>query len=116
VLLVVIDRMIYRIGLPLLRWRCPSCLRTFTDYPFFAMPAKHYALPEIQRFVRKHVHNGGTSYRKGVTELSMPLFYADSSLAAPESGDEESACESVPALSHTTLYRWMIFLSVKPAP
>jgi hypothetical protein len=114
-LLVVIDRMIYRVGLLLLRWRCPSCLCTFTDYPSFVMPAKHYALPEIQRFVGKHVQNGGTGYRKGVTELSMPLFYADSNLAGPESGDEETGCESVPALSHTTLYRWIIFSSVKPA-
>jgi len=76
------------IGL-LVRWKCPGCDRTFTDYPEFAVPYKRYTLPMIKAYCRHYVENVEISYRALINE--MPVQYPDS--------QKES--------SHSTIHRWI---------
>jgi hypothetical protein len=105
ILLVVSHGSIHRVRLYVLRWRCPLCGRTFTDYPAFALQAKRYTLPDIRRLVQDRLGATPASYRRSVTELALPLFYSDlDPVVSITTGKDD---EAVPALAHTTLFRWV---------
>jgi hypothetical protein len=112
---VIIERLAYRVDVRLIRWRCPLCRKTFTDYPPFMLPYKHYALPDMRARAMRYVTNDSMSYRKGVTESSLPIFHADASVAGVGSSEAEKESEATPVLAHTTLYRWVTTLG-KNAP
>ena len=107
---VIIERLAYRIEVRLIRWRCPLCRRTFTDYPPFMLPYKHYALPDMQARAARYVTNDDMSYRRGVRESTLPIFHADAPVAGVDSSEEEKDFEATPVLAHTTLYRWVTTL------
>ncbi len=50
----------------LVRFKCPNCGKTFTYYPDFAIPYKHYVLPVIAKFSAAYVESDQTSYKKAV--------------------------------------------------
>jgi hypothetical protein len=80
----------------LLRWKCPGCNRTATDYPDFALPYKRYTLPTIQAFSQAYVENPSLTYR-GLVD-NCPLLYETKSGAEP--GLE-------PMMEHSTIHRWI---------
>jgi hypothetical protein len=95
--LVIDDRYVRKVEGILARWRCPFCRRTFTEYPPFALPFKHYAVPQIAPRALDYVQEDGISYRKAVLQRFMPIFH----FATGRQADWE------PVLAHTTLYRWV---------
>lgn len=109
-LFVIIGRMVYKRKMSLLRWRCPFCNCTFTDYPFFAIPNKHYTLLQMRDYVYRYISGGQASYRQGVMASDRPLFHADAQVATAESSEQEKENEAVPAMAHSTLHRWITTL------
>ena len=110
--LVVVADLVYRVASVITRWRCGRCRRTFTWYPPFAAPHKRYVLAEMLERCRAYVERDGQSYRKGVQEGGRPLFHEQprAEQITAESTEEDKASERVPALAHTTLYRWVSLL------
>lgn len=41
----------------LVRWKCPICDRTFTEYPAFALPYKRYVLMDIEVLCEDYLKN-----------------------------------------------------------
>ncbi len=100
--LVINGRYIHAVGGLLARWRCPFCRRTFTEYPAFALPYKRYAVSQIAPRALQYVENDGISYRKGVLQSYLPIFYWIN-----PSGDAASYGTGESVLAHTTLYHWV---------
>jgi hypothetical protein len=77
--------------------------------PPFAAPHKRYVLAEMVERCRAYVESEERSYREGVQERGRPVFYEQpqGQQTTADSTEEEKANERVPALAHTTLYRWV---------
>jgi hypothetical protein len=107
--LVVVRDLVYTILSVITRWKCRECQRTFTWYPAFAVPHKRYVLPVILERCRAYAERDEQSYRKGVQERGRPVFHEQpqGEQITADSTEEEKASERVPALAHTTLYRWV---------
>ena len=106
-LFIVVGRMIHRIKVSLIRWRCPACGCTFTDYPPFTIPYKRYSFSQMRERARRYVLDKRTSYRKGVTTSALPLFHANGCIACAETSEREKQSEEVHTMAHSTLYRWI---------
>jgi hypothetical protein len=107
--LVVVRELVYTVLSLITRWKCRECQRTFTWYPAFAVPHKRYVLGVILDRCQACVERDEQSYRKGVQERGMPVFHEQPQAQQITAGstEEEKASERVPALAHTTLYRWV---------
>ena len=115
-LLVIAARLVYEVVVPLVRFRCSKCRRTFTRYPPFILPHKRYALPEMCSFVRRYLEDGCLSYRRGVTESRLPIFHTDPGMAGSGSSERVKKREITRILSHTTLFRWITSLGTTLPP
>ncbi len=96
----VIDEQVVIVIISLLvRWKCPGCNVTMTDYPGFALPYKRYTLPTILTFCGHYVENHDATYRGIVNEY--PLEYQPGS---------DSEMESPAMMEHSTIHRWITTL------
>jgi len=93
ILLLVALSIVERVKTYLTRWKCTSCLRTFTLYPDFALPHKRYALPFIQECCTSYVADKSRTYAQCVAEGGLPRMYEDA-----DSGKQ---------LWPSTLWRWV---------
>jgi hypothetical protein len=79
----------------LVRFRCTGCGKTFTQYPNFAMPHKHYTRQSIEHFSAAYVKNDQKTYKTAVmTDDGMPSYQ-----------------DNRQALSASTIYRWITALA-----
>ncbi len=85
----IVEQMIRKVSGLLIRWKCPDCGKTFTDYPGFALPFKRYILSVVMEYSSQYTENDQTSYRKVIQSSSA--------------GYPDSECQ----LEHSTIYRWM---------
>lgn len=99
--LVILDRVVETVDCLLVRWRCPSCRRTFTEYPRFALPHKHYVLPQMADRALRYVEDDGTSYRKGVLDCHLPVFHPEHRWSSVKRN------RSPEVMSHSSLYHWV---------
>jgi hypothetical protein len=93
------------------RWRCPSCQRTFTEYPPFVIPYKRYTLPQMMHRAHVYVTNSTVSYRRGASDSGRPLFHEvkprpDKSPAH----EEDQGCLCLGIMAHTSLFHWVTLL------
>jgi len=86
---VVVDQIVHTVFGLLVRWKCPACGKTFTQYPDFALPYKRYTLPTILDFSSRYTESPTMTYRK--TVRSAQLGYK---------GSERQ-------LEHSTVHRWL---------
>ena len=98
--LVFVEEVIRRVRSYLTRWKCPLCQRTFTLYPGFALPFKHYVLPFILARCAAYVADVVRTYREGVKEAGSPISHEDA-----DGGAE---------LRPSTLWRWVTRLGRFP--
>jgi len=77
------------IGL-IIRWKCPGCNITFTQYPWFAVPYKRYTLPTIIDLCWQYLENALLTYRK-LVEQWCPV---------------EHECADM-FLQYSTIHRWI---------
>ncbi len=88
---IVDDMVKITLGL-LIRWKCVGCGKTFTGYPYFAVPYKRYTLPTIKKYSGLYTEDHQASYRKVI--LKNIIGYP---------GSEQQ-------FSHSSIYRWITSL------
>jgi hypothetical protein len=64
--LIIIEMLIKAAYCSLVRFGCPGCGKTFTHYPDFAIPHKHYTRQTIEGFSRAYVQDDQKSYEDAV--------------------------------------------------
>ena len=97
--LIIIEMLIKAAYCSLVRFRCPGCGKTFTDYPDFAIPHKHYTRLSITGFSASYVESENMTYQQAVmVDNSAP-------------GYPESDSTDAPTLAPTTIHRWITTLS-----
>jgi len=82
----------------LVRFKCSICNSTFTDYPSFAIPHKHYVIDDIERLSQIYTQKQSATYRNTVNHENMPIGYH----SEDNTIDERQ-------LSHSSLWRWISF-------
>jgi hypothetical protein len=93
--LIIIEMLIKAAYCSLVRFKCPGCGKTFTDYPDFAIPHKHYTRPSITGFCARYLDADDMTYQQAVM--------VDNSAA----GYPESDSTDAPTLAPTSLHRWI---------
>jgi hypothetical protein len=81
--LIIIEMLIKAAYCSLVRFGCPGCGKTFTHYPDFAIPHKHYTQPSITGFSARYADSDDMTYQKCVmVDGSVPGYpQADATLA-----------------------------------
>ena len=92
--LILVDMVIRAVCCALVRFRCPGCNKTFTHYPDFAIPHKHYTRQTIMRFAGAYVESDGMTY-----EWALMV---DGSVPAYQDGRRSMAA--------STIHRWIATL------
>ena len=96
--LIIIEMLIKAAYCSLVRFKCPGCNKTFTDYPDFAIPHKHYTRPSITGFSASYLESDDMTYQQAVmVDNSAPGY--------PQSDSTEA-----PTLAPTTIHRWITTL------
>lgn len=86
----------------LVRWCCPNCNRTFTDYPPFALPYKRFVKSTILRACGDYVGQTTSTYRSVALQDSVRI------------DERGSDGRNVTSFSHSTLWRWLTWLAAMP--
>ena len=93
--LFIIEMLIKAAYCSLLRFKCPGCGKTFTHYPDFAIPQKHYTRPTITGFSARYLNSEDITYRQALmVDDSVPGYPQNDATLAP-----------------TTIHRWITTLS-----
>jgi hypothetical protein len=96
--LIIIEMLIKAANCSLVRFKCPGCGKTFTHYPDFAIPHKHYTRPSITGFSASYVESENMTYQQAVMVDNSAVGY-------PESDSTDT-----PTLAPTTIHRWITTL------
>jgi transposase-like protein len=99
---VIVDRMVRAVASALTRWKCPACGKTFTLYPDFAVPHKHYVCQVVCRLSERYVADDDLSYRTGV-QINGRAAYYDAGAGGSQVLDDR-------VLWPSTLHRWIGWL------
>jgi transposase-like protein len=82
--LIIVEMLINAAFCTLIRFRCPGCGKTFTDYPDFAIPHKHYTQPTIMRFAGTYLQSDDITYQQAVMfDHSAPGYHQNDATLAP---------------------------------
>jgi len=82
--LIIIEMLIKAAYCSLVRFRCPGCDKTFTNYPDFAIPHKHYTRPSITGFSANYVESDKMTYQQAVmVDNSAPGYPQNDATLAP---------------------------------
>ena len=93
--LIIIEMLIKAAYCSLVRFRCPGCDKTFTNYPDFAIPHKHYTRPSVTGFSANYVESDEMTYQQAVmVDNSAPGYPQNDATLAP-----------------STIHRWITTLS-----
>lgn len=96
--LIVIEMLVQAVYCSLVRFRCPGCRKTFTHYPDFAIPHKHYTQPSVTGFSARYTDLDGMTYQKSVM--------VDGSVPGYPKADA--------TLSPSTVHRWITTIGKMP--
>ena len=99
---MVVATLVEEVASYLVRWKCPVCGGTFTQYPWWAMPFKRYVLPFIEERCAAYVEDTAPTYAAGVKAQGAPFSYEDAD------GGEE--------LAPSTVWHWVTTLGQRPEP
>jgi hypothetical protein len=92
--LIIIELLIKAAYCSLVRFKCPGCGKTFTNYPDFAIPHKHYTQPTTMGFADTYLQDDDMTYQQAV------MFYS----GAPGYPHSDSI------LAPSTIHRWITSL------
>lgn len=93
--LIIMAMLVQAVYCSLVRFKCLGCGKTFTNYPDFAIPHKHYTRPSITGFSAKYLNCDKITYRQAVmVDGSVPGYPQNDATLAP-----------------TTIHRWITTLS-----
>ena len=92
--LIIVEMLIKAAFCSLIRFRCPGCGKTFTFYPDFAIPHKHYTWPTIMEFAANYLESDDITYQQAVMVDNSAPGYAQSDAT----------------LAPSTIHRWITTL------
>lgn len=93
--LIIVKMLIRAAPCSLVRFICPGCGKTFTFYPDFAIPHKHYTQPSITGFCAAYLQSDDMTYQQAVmVDGSTPGYPHSNATLAP-----------------STIHRWITSLS-----
>jgi hypothetical protein len=92
--LIIADMLIKAVFCTLIRFRCPGCPKTFTFYPDFAIPHKHYTRQSVMGFSANYLESDPMTYQQAVMVRNSTPGY--------------SQTEST--LASSTIHRWITTL------
>lgn len=82
--LIIVKMLIQTVLSCLVRFKCPGCGKTFTHYPDFAIPHKHYTRQSVTGFSASYVDNDGMTYQRATMfDGGVPGYPDDNALLAP---------------------------------
>jgi hypothetical protein len=82
--LIIIEMLIKAAYCSLVRFKCPGCGKTFTFYPDFAIPHKHYTQPSITGFCASYVESEDMTYQQAViVDRSAPGYPQNDATLTP---------------------------------
>ena len=93
--LLIVEMLIKAIYCTLVRFRCPHCGKTFTYYPEFALPHKHYTRQTIESFSNTYIEDDQKIYDTSVMTPDGAPGYPDGK----------------GTLAGTSIYRWISSLA-----
>jgi len=64
--LIIIEMVVKAVFCTLVRYICPGCRKTYTCYPDFALPGKHYTRQTIEGYSAVYTESVDMSYRRAV--------------------------------------------------
>jgi hypothetical protein len=93
--LIIVEMLIKTVFCSLIRFRCPGCGKSFTSYPDFAIPHKHYTRQSLMGFAANYLESNDMTYQQAVmVDGSAPGYPQSDSTLAP-----------------STIHRWTTTLS-----
>ena len=93
--LIIIEMLVTAVFCTLIRFGCPGCGKTFTNYPDFAVPHKHYTRPSIMGFATAYVESEAVTYQQAImVDKEAPGYPQSDATLAP-----------------STIHRWITTLS-----
>jgi hypothetical protein len=96
--LIIVEMFIKAVFCTLIRFKCPGCGKTFTFYPDFAIPHKHYTRQSITGFCARYVESEDMTYRQAVmVDNGTPGYPQNDGTLAP-----------------STIHRWITTLGRFP--
>lgn len=95
---VIVERLVHRIESLLMRWKCPLCDKTWTQYPEYALAYKRYTKEDLREFTSKYLEGDLMTYRKSVQKRGLAIFH--------EGIEGENEGKS---LSPSTVWHWLGF-------
>ncbi len=66
--LIIVEMIVTSVWCALIRFKCPGCRKSFTFYPDFALPRKHYTRQTIMGLAEAYVASEQSSYEKAVEQ------------------------------------------------
>ena len=82
--LIIIEMLIKAAYCSLVRFICPGCGKTFTHYPDFAIPHKHYTQPSITGFSASYLDSQAMTYQQAVmVDNTVPGYPQKDATLAP---------------------------------
>lgn len=93
--LVIVEMIIQTVFCTLIRFRCPGCGKTVTNYPDFAIPYKRYTRQTVTGFAGAYVGTQNPTYQNTVISCGTIPGYANSDRT----------------LAPSTVHRWVTGLS-----
>lgn len=108
---MIVNRMVQAVVSALTRWKCPACEKTFTLYPDFALPHKHYIRQDVCRLSECYVTDDDLSYSKAVQVNGTAVYY-DAVAAGSQAVDNRAPPGGSQAIDDrvlwpSTLHRWI---------
>jgi hypothetical protein len=61
---VIIDEVVHVEQGVIIRWKCPGCDKTFSQYPHFALPHKRYTLADIMAYAKRYLGDEKITYSR----------------------------------------------------
>jgi len=93
--IIIVQMLIQAAYCSLVRFKCPGCAKTFTNYPDFAIPHKHYTQPTIMGFAGTYLQDENITYQQAV------MFH----------GGVPGYPQRDVTLAPTTIHRWITSLA-----
>lgn len=104
---VIVGAFVERLVSMLVRWECPLCGRTFTQYPPFALPYKRYVRQTVETLSEKYVCEESCTYEESVKVNSQGIGYLP---AGRHGGSQQLGVIDERQLAPSSVWRWLSFL------
>ena len=93
--LIIVQMLVEAVYATLVRFKCACCGKTFTFYPDFAIPHKHYTRQTVVKFSGSYIEDDQKTYQDAVMTID----------GVPECSDKGRA------LAPSTIHRWICTLA-----